>query len=248
MKTQSAILVTMSPQFGRFLTRVKSTPSMQGLLLKSRRYVEDYMSGRIPHKNFRVSVCDVPVLEPTGLKVFDKAYDGSGGTFMTGNVSSNIQQSWFVRPVSQTECNGKQHVPGHLRNFDLIGLREKVGRIDGARQALSWFDEETEKVPAGESSILYMVFHGMPDRGTKDSNKLIHGWIHTDVYGNLLNQSVLDNSPKSHLVIDKARQVFTHDRSNEEDILVVENGEITLLNTEFLGMEEEIHQGESPRG
>jgi hypothetical protein len=247
MKTQKAILVTMSPQFGRFLVRVKDDPSMQSLQSKGRRYVDDYMSGRIHHKNYRVSVCDVPVLEQTGLKIFDKAYDGNGGTFMTGNVSSDIQQSWHVRPFSQTECNGKQYAPGHLRDFDLMGLREKVGVVDGARHVLSWFDDGSKKLSAQDSSILYMVFHRTPEKTSRNWNKIIHGWIHTDVYGNLLNQLELDNSPKSHLVMEKARKVFTYERFNEEDLLVVEGGEITVFNSDFLGPEDESVELESQR-
>lgn len=227
----------MDPQFGCVIERVEPSPALDWQTLESKvlLHVDSYLSGVIPHKNFRVSVCDVPVLEPTGLKVFDKAYDGKGGTFMTGNVSSDIQQSWFVRPVSQTECNGKQYEPGYLRDHDLIGLREKVGYIDGARQVLSWFKAVggSRNIPEDQSTILYAVFHRTPEKSYKVVDKLFHGWIHTDSYGNLLNKVVLDKSPKSHLVMEKAIQFFTHERSNEENILVVENGEVIFLHNDF---------------
>lgn len=36
-----------------------------------------------------------------------------------GNAITPVQFSSFIRPVDQTECNGKAYMPGELRNFDL---------------------------------------------------------------------------------------------------------------------------------
>lgn len=51
----------------------------------------------------------------TGHRAFDKRCD----LITTGNACTDGQFSSFIRPYTETECNGFTNPPGHLRKFDL---------------------------------------------------------------------------------------------------------------------------------
>lgn len=55
-------------------------------------------------------------------KIVQKLIDNAGGVYR-GNVLSPIQFSQYVRAHDVTECNGRENPPGHLRAFDLDGLK-----------------------------------------------------------------------------------------------------------------------------
>jgi hypothetical protein len=55
----------------------------------------------------------------TGYALFDKNCE----VLMTGNVCGNCQNSSYIRPFSETECNGFTYPPGHLRDFDLQSFK-----------------------------------------------------------------------------------------------------------------------------
>jgi hypothetical protein len=46
-------------------------------------------------------------------------FDRQCTAVMTGNVIGGGQYSNHVRPRLETECNGRENQPGHLRDFDL---------------------------------------------------------------------------------------------------------------------------------
>lgn len=53
-----------------------------------------------------------------------KLFDEQTNLITTGNVSSNTQQSSYIRPWMETECNGRTNPEGHLTNFDLHPFRK----------------------------------------------------------------------------------------------------------------------------
>ncbi len=52
-----------------------------------------------------------------------KLFDEQTNCISTGNVIANTQFSLFIRPYSETECNGLENPKGHLMNFDLKPFR-----------------------------------------------------------------------------------------------------------------------------
>lgn len=100
------------------------------------------------------------VLIHTGHKTFDSQCD----LLSTGNVMSNVQFSSFIRPVSETECNGFTFDRGHLFNVDI-----KAFRPDLPSWIENWLRSLDTKV------ILYQIRHW-----SGRDRKHVHGYIVTD--------------------------------------------------------------------
>lgn len=86
------------------------------------------------------------MLVDTGWKTFDRQTN----CITTGNAVCNTQMSTYIRPFSETECNGRVFRPGELMAFDLkpyvrYGIPESI---------LSLLEFKGRK----ESRILYMFF------------------------------------------------------------------------------------------
>jgi hypothetical protein len=101
------------------------------------------------------------ILADTGHKTFDRMTD----CVMTGNVYSNVQVSSYIRPHSETECNGHTFKPGELRESDLAPFI----RSGAPRQFLTKIRELTET----ESAILYKFRHYVGRR------EIVHGYALT---------------------------------------------------------------------
>lgn len=96
-----------------------------------------------------------------------KLFDEQTNLITTGNVSSNTQQSSYIRPWTETKCNGRTNPEGHLTNFDLHPFR-KYGIPPVIDKIVS---DKGRKEPV----ILYM-FHVW----SKDQHILPFCWVVTD--------------------------------------------------------------------
>lgn len=96
-----------------------------------------------------------------------KLFDEQTNLITTGNVSSNTQQSSYIRPWTETECNGRTNPEGHLTNFDLHPFRKY-----GIPPVI---DEIVSNKGRKEPVILYM-FHVW----SKDQRVLPFCWVVTD--------------------------------------------------------------------
>jgi hypothetical protein len=76
-----------------------------------------------------------------------------------GNVIGGGQYSSFIRPHSETECNGRENPPGHLRSFDL-----KLFHL--SYSVKKWLESNPEKY-----IILYEFYH------FSHGKKMIHGHV-----------------------------------------------------------------------
>ena len=109
----------------------------------------------------------------SGWKEFDKQTD----CISTGNVFSDTQLSWFVRPYCETECKGFENPKGHLMDYDLkmfnpYHIPERI------------MDVLTD-INRRESYILYMFF-------TKCKGKVEpFCWVITDSYHRLITYSIV---------------------------------------------------------
>ena len=99
--------------------------------------------------------------------------------FMIGNIVSPYQWSGYIRPITETNCNGMEFPIGHLRKFDLDSPRfEKMPQIVKNKVI-----EFTEK----ESVILYVIHH----YSEKKHQRVIDGYIITSDKHELLYQNNL---------------------------------------------------------
>ena len=122
------------------------------------------------------------VYNPTGTKQLInsgwKLFDEQTNLITTGNVSSNTQQSSYIRPWTETECNGRTNPEGHLTNFDLQPFRKY--RIPTVIDKI--VSDKNRKEPV----ILYM-FHVW----SKDQHVLPFCWVVTDTNHKLLKHFIV---------------------------------------------------------
>lgn len=90
--------------------------------------------------------------------------DPDWGYLGRGNVMSNTQSSTYVRPATETVCNGRVCAPGQLRNFDLAFFNGAMPP-DVAR------DIRAHSETAG--LIVYRFFH------YRGRLRVEHGWLIT---------------------------------------------------------------------
>ena len=121
---------------------------------------------------------------------FTKAVnDPEWGFIGTGNVSSNTQNSTFVRSFDTTECNGFTFKPDKLRTFDLGHFRTGI-----PSQVKRCVLRETTT----SDVILYRFFH------YRGRFCVEHGWVITRTDHRLIRSFVTGPTHKSHDVIAKA--------------------------------------------
>lgn len=164
----------------------------------------------------------------TGLKIFDTQCNRSGG-FMRGNVSSNTQFSTFIRPRTQTSCNGFNFPAGDLRKSDLKYFTEARGWQPGLADFLKIVNSPEN---ADKTLVGYQVFH---TQAKKDENgrsvRKIHGWVVTDHLGNLLG-SVIPEAfvDTTRRVMDQAIAAFSNDFIGEVIPLIrIDGGDLHFI-------------------
>ena len=114
-----------------------------------------------------------------------------------GNVYSNVQTSSYIRPFSETKCNGIENPPGRLRDFDLKPFLPTI-----PDSVLNY----VKSVSMNKQVALYRIRHCVGER------HVIHGWIVTkDWHENhaLLRCFYTHGGRKSRSVIDEAVKYLT---------------------------------------
>jgi len=86
------------------------------------------------------------ILLDTGWKEFDRQTN----CITTGNAVCNTQMSTYIRPFSETECNGLVFRPGELMTFDL----KPYWKYSIPNRILETLEDKCRK----NSMILYMFF------------------------------------------------------------------------------------------
>lgn len=134
----------------------------------------------------------------TGHKTFDRQAD----CLSVGNVWGDVQLSSYIRPKTETECNGFSNPPGHLRDFDLKqfkdlpqNIRRKIVNITDTRYC-----------------ILYEI-RTWGKRGGWDGRrrKTIHGYILTDAKTHeLVEKWATGPTHKSWMIIENVIPYLTN--------------------------------------
>lgn len=81
-----------------------------------------------------------------------KTFNEQCSLITTGNQIGNIVYSNFVRPFSETECNGFTNEPGHLQNYDI------TENIVGPTLSQN-IREEIRKLTHDKGGIVYNFHH-----------------------------------------------------------------------------------------
>lgn len=134
----------------------------------------------------------------TGIRYYDRQIN-KHLPFMTGNVVSNFQCSTFVRPPTQTECNGALFAPGYLTTADLAHF--KTFRLP---EISAWYKQFHENNPL-QHTIAYVI----RDSAASDRQVRVRGWLVTTTSHKLLVCTVVDRSPASAAIMEEAATWLT---------------------------------------
>ncbi len=124
-----------------------------------------------------------------------KTFNRQTQCISTGNVIANTQYSNYVRPHSETECNGFTNDPGHLQNWDLT-------KNIVADTLTCWLREEIRKLTHDIGGIIYNFHHWNGDKriddgfvltSKHDKYKLIKVWY---INPDLRAQAAVDEAVK----------------------------------------------------
>lgn len=123
-------------------------------------------------------------------KTFNRQVD----CISTGNVIGDAQFSFYIRPYTETECNGFTNPQGHLQEFDLKPFRQLI-----PEDIINYVKEASHD----KQTILYVFKHFIKGRRIVDgavlttSNyehpKLIRKWY---LGANWKNNSIIDEAIK----------------------------------------------------
>lgn len=124
----------------------------------------------------------------TGHKEFDRQLT----CVSTGNVIGGGQYSFYIRPYSETACNGHTFNPGHLQYTDFGYFGNTTCRVpDHIRNYI-------RSIP--ELVILYNFHHHNTRYGK--TTTVVHGWVLTNAKHRLIKYWVSGPTYKSALVIE----------------------------------------------
>ena len=168
-------------------------------------YSKTFLNSRLPAEIGEMSglnnVCEVK----TGHRTFDRqANDPKTGYVGTGNVSSSVQRSTFVRAFSKTLCNGRENEPGALQKFDLEPFQKSISPA-----ALA----QVRELAQDDDVILYK-FHTNRRSGSRD----VHGWVISDTFHRHL-ASIPVNDVDSKIIIGEiAKRVSWSDEGLSDPV------------------------------
>lgn len=119
------------------------------------------------------------------------------GYIGTGNVSSGVQRSTFVRSPSTTRCNGRDFPAGDLWSFDMDRFRRTMPKsiIDRVR-ALS-----------EEKDLIVYEFHS-PLEGRREKT---HGWLVTDTFYRHIETMCLSGGKSMDIMYDMQKRLSWKD-------------------------------------
>lgn len=131
----------------------------------------------------------------TGCKEFDKYIVA----VTTGNVTGGGQESSYIRPYNELECNGITNKPGHLQSWDLKGFKDLPQHVE----------KYVRSVTVDKSVILYEFYHynrnyNRRSRGwyrSYHAKFITHGYVITDYDNHLMKYFVTGPTYKSYDVI-----------------------------------------------
>ena len=119
----------------------------------------------------------------TGCSVFDSQCSH----LTSGNHWGNCQFSTFVRPVSETECNGRTVPVGELFDFDMKAFTTMPPYVRAAIRAMN------------RTVVVSEIRHHIGSH--RQGRKIVHGYIVTDAAERLIRVFQTTDGPISERIL-----------------------------------------------
>ena len=122
-----------------------------------------------------------------------KTFNRQTRCISTGNVIADTQLSYYIRPYTETECNGRTNPPGHLQDFDLKAFDMRLP---------TYIIRRVRELTRDRAAILYHFFYysgdGRIDVGavltttSDEGNKLLVTWYlgHREKRASALDEAI----------------------------------------------------------
>jgi hypothetical protein len=133
----------------------------------------------------------------TGCPVFDSQCSH----LTSGNHWGTCQFSTFVRPVSETECNGRTLPVGELFEFDMKAFTEMPAHVRAAIRAIN------------RTVVVSEIRHHVGSR--RLGRKIVHGYIVTDAAERLIRVLQTTDGPISERILSTVLP-YIADRDGEQ--------------------------------
>jgi len=120
----------------------------------------------------------------TGCKIFDRQC-----TYLTqGNHWGNCQFSSYVRPVSETGCNGRTVPTGELFDFDIAAFKEMPPHVRSAIRAMN------------QTVVVSEIRHHIGPHRARC--KVVHGYVVADSSDRLIRVFQTNSGAVSQRILD----------------------------------------------
>ena len=124
------------------------------------------------------------IVVSTGSKVFDRQC-----TYLTtGNHLGNCQFSSYIRPVSETECNGRTFAAGELFDFDMAAFKEMPSHVRAAIRAMD------------RTVVVSEIRHHIGPHSAKC--KVVHGYVVAEADNRLIRVFQTTSGVVSQRILD----------------------------------------------
>lgn len=135
-----------------------------------------------------------------------KTFNDQTNIISTGNIIANTQYGSYVRPYTETECNGFTNEEGHLQDFDLEPFIRNF-------QTSSSTIKEIKTICRFRTAILYAFFHR-----NREGKRIVHGYILTSAPSNTAKTLMLfleRSSTKSLDILHEAGKYISNGRDKQ---------------------------------
>ena len=130
------------------------------------------------------------------------AFDSQCSHLTSGNHWGNCQFSTFVRPVYETECNGRTIPAGELFEFDTKAFTAMSDYVRAAIRAMN------------RTVVVSEIRHHIRSHGQE--RKIVHGYIVTDTAERLIRVfQTTDSSVSGRILASVLPYVADHDAAQQ---------------------------------
>jgi hypothetical protein len=140
-----------------------------------------------------------------------KTFNRQTNLITYGNVIANTMYGRFIRPFTETECNGYTREPGHLQKFDLDWYT-LIGRQPAVPKTVY---KMVRELAQQNQIILYQFHHWTTRRGR--SFKIVHGYVITSPDKKLLWYWPCGPTYKSEQVLLEAIKYITESEDDRAE-------------------------------
>ncbi|RLE37801.1 hypothetical protein DRJ17_05770 [Candidatus Woesearchaeota archaeon] len=120
-----------------------------------------------------------------------KSFNKQTKCISVGNQIASTVVSSYIRPYSETECNGQKFPEGYLQECDLNWI---------VKDAPGYVKDYIRENGKNKTFILYLLFHWYKNK------KIMHGAIITDEEHNYVNMFLFRQNRKSLSILEEVKK------------------------------------------